>query len=427
MNNCLLVGNTAVTGGGQIGGGLTHCTIVSNTADTGGGCLGVSLRNSIIYYNTASITNDNHDGNPIYCCSPVPGGFGRVTNAPMFRDPGSTNYRLFANSPCIDAGDNNYLVSPDLDGVVRPLDGDNVGPSTVDMGCYEHLFVSPPILTCPFDSAVACGPPPSTNLTGVASGTPTATNDCATNIVISYLDTFAGGDCTGVILRVWTATDDCGNMVICTQTLPVVDNVPPSITCSSDINATNYFGAEGAFVIYSVTNSDACDPAPVLTCSHNPGDFFLFGTTTVVCVSVDACSNSISCSNTITVVELPFLDTDLDNIDDNWEILVFTNLTTAGVGTDFDMDGQNDEEEYLLGTDAMDPDDNLEVGIDGDTGEATLSWQTKPGKTYNIQFRPDLLSGSWSNIAINVLGGSYLDSDPSRTALPSRYYRIAVP
>jgi hypothetical protein len=55
------------------------------------------------------------------------------------------DYRLLPTSPCIDAGDPNYIPEPnetDLDGNPRMIDGDEDGTAVIDMGAYEFW---PPI------------------------------------------------------------------------------------------------------------------------------------------------------------------------------------------------------------------------------------------------------------------------------------------
>jgi hypothetical protein len=149
LNNCLLIGNSACYGGGASSGWLGGCTLVGNSATYGGGAFGwggvraepVYLTNCIIYYNYAG---DNYCDGIIcaasldHCCTtPQPAysslqGSGNITNEPLFIDLAAGNLRLQSNSPCVNAGDNAYVVgATDLDGRPRIVGG------TVDIGAYE--------------------------------------------------------------------------------------------------------------------------------------------------------------------------------------------------------------------------------------------------------------------------------------------------
>lgn len=143
LRNCTLAGNLAGYGGGAHGGTLINCTLVGNSARTNGGGTGSFpplVRNCIVYFNTAPVgANYVGSGGMLYSCTtPRPGsGFGNITNTPLFVDTnGWANLRLQSNSPCINAGNNAYLVdSTDLDGNPRIAGG------TMDIGAYE--FQSP--------------------------------------------------------------------------------------------------------------------------------------------------------------------------------------------------------------------------------------------------------------------------------------------
>ncbi len=138
LNNCTLKGNSASRGGGSYEGTLNNCTLSGNSAEYGGGSwsYGGTLNNCIVYFNTASSSGDNwYDtaSSFSYCCTtPDPGGIGNITNNPQFADAASENYRLLANSPCINAGNNAYaLGDTDLDGNPRIIGG------IVDIGAFE--------------------------------------------------------------------------------------------------------------------------------------------------------------------------------------------------------------------------------------------------------------------------------------------------
>jgi hypothetical protein len=131
--DCVLAANSSAYGGGAYYSTLYNCTLVANSASaTGGGCYRSTNHNCIIYFNNAGNSPNCYSGVVNYCCTtPLPGGTGNLTNAPLFINQAAGNYRLSSNSPCINAGENSSTGSFDLDGRTRIAGG------TVDLGTYE--------------------------------------------------------------------------------------------------------------------------------------------------------------------------------------------------------------------------------------------------------------------------------------------------
>ena len=148
IRNSLIALNSCTTNGGGIyitHGILENCTIVSNYAGVSGGGLYIDGpahgTNNIVYFNwtggtAPNFTNTTGDTGLDYSCvTPAVGGNGNITADPQFVAKETGNFRLAANSPCINTGSNeNWMTNAvDLDGRMRIRYG------TVDMGAYELL------------------------------------------------------------------------------------------------------------------------------------------------------------------------------------------------------------------------------------------------------------------------------------------------
>lgn len=161
---------------------------------------------------------------------------------------------------------------------------------------------------------------------------PTATDNCTPTVTSSHTNgaTFPVGT-TSVI---YTVTDASGNTDTASFQITVIDTeqpsfnaVPPSDTVNNDS------GVCGAvFSWTTLTALDNCGGV-VVTSTHNSGDIFPIGTTTVIYIATDASGNIDSVSFTITVI---------DN-----EVPVLTCPATITVNTD---PGQCSASNVALGT-----------------------------------------------------------------------------
>ena len=85
-----------------------------------------------------------------------------------------------------------------------------------------------PVMTCPDDVTIECGD-------AIPVTSTTATDNCDTNVDVTYSDGPEMGLCPMVIVRTFVATDDCGNTTECTQRIIIEDTTPPVLTCPDHI------------------------------------------------------------------------------------------------------------------------------------------------------------------------------------------------
>ena len=195
------------------------------------------------------------------------------------------------------------------------FDADNTCSGFVDVtvivtssdGCPDTCDTSvpiidsgPPTITCPPDATIDCG----ASTAPANTGTATATDDCAGSVTITYSDAVAAGcvGATGGITRTWVATDGCGNADSCDQIITIEDNTAPTLSgCPADASVD--CGSVPAAA--TVTATDNCDPSPTVAYSEISAAGACAGSYTLTrkWVATDACGNSDSCMQTITVTD----------------------------------------------------------------------------------------------------------------------------
>jgi uncharacterized repeat protein (TIGR01451 family) len=146
--------------------------------------------------------------------------------------------------------------------------------------------------------AITCG----TVVSNATLGTATATDNCSVTVTRSGVpagNVFPKGNTTVT----YTATDAAGNSTSATQTVTVIDNTPPTISCTTDIIADYNSAVNGAVVTYTApSGSDNCAGATTAQIAGlASGSTFPLGTTTNTFRVTDAAGNTAECSFKVTV------------------------------------------------------------------------------------------------------------------------------
>ncbi|XP_038074659.1 mucin-3A-like isoform X2 [Patiria miniata] len=103
----------------------------------------------------------------------------------------------------------------------------------------------------------------------------------------------------------FNATDESGNSAYCTFVVTVEDDEDPVVDCPMDIEVDTDLGQNYATVMWHAPNvTDNSGESITPTLSHNSGDQFPFGLTTVTVNATDSSFNLGSCSFTVNVLDL---------------------------------------------------------------------------------------------------------------------------
>ncbi|HYG17753.1 MAG TPA: HYR domain-containing protein [Ohtaekwangia sp.] len=128
---------------------------------------------------------------------------------------------------------------------------------------------------------------------------PTATDNCNLK---SFTSTHLPGETFPLDKTTvrYTAKDNLGNTSVCEFDVIVSDAAPPLLTCPADISLME--GEGSRTVIWDLPQPADCSDVE-LTGSHNPGDVFSLGVTTVSYTATDAATNQSSCTFKVEIKE----------------------------------------------------------------------------------------------------------------------------
>ena len=186
-----------------------------------------------------------------------------------------------------------------------------------------------PVFTtaAPVDTMVDCE-------AGAPAGNPLVANDCTGILSAEPVDTIVETDdgCENSydVLRIWTATDGCGNVASVTQTISVVDAAAPviaSVPADETVECTDVPAAEDLLATDSCSDDLTVTPVDSVTTGDCPHEL----TIERVWTASDDCGNTSSATQIITVVDTvgpAITDVPADMTVECDEIPVATDLAT---------------------------------------------------------------------------------------------------
>ena len=107
----------------------------------------------------------------------------------------------------------------------------------------------------------------------------------------------------------------------------------------------------------------------------------------------------------------------------------FSTNSSADALLDFDGDGLINRDEYIAGTNPIDPMSTLKLFLTA-TNFEVLQFVGQSNIAYTVQCRTNLTSAPWNNvtnIAAQSLARTVLVNAPSSAPTIGRYYRVVTP
>ncbi len=293
--NCIFSENLANSGGAIYSDGssptMVNCTMAGNNASNGNALAcdswqveprpsNVQITNCILWNGGGEIWN-NDSSTIIITYSDVQSGWLGESNIdadPCFVDANNGDYHLLPDSPCINAGDPDYVAEPnetDLDGKPRVIGG------RIDMGAYEYPNTAPVACIVGGDRIVEAEGTFGARVTLDGSGSSDADSAPGTNDDIAHFDWYkvdacnpnfedflASGeiiDCNlplGEHIIVLEVIDRAGAFDTNEVTIIVQDTTPPEFTLSVTPDTLWPANHKMVLITPSWTASDICDASP---------------------------------------------------------------------------------------------------------------------------------------------------------------------
>ena len=150
-----------------------------------------------------------------------------------------------------------------------------------------------PVILVPEDILVeATGP-----LTSIDIGEAMATDESG---IYSLTNNAPSSFPLGINTIIWTAVDGAGNMAIASQTVTIQDSTSPKISAMDDISLEAKSSSQN---LVTLTIPEIYDEVGVMSVTNDAPEVFPLGETIVTWTATDSSGNSVSATQTITVVD----------------------------------------------------------------------------------------------------------------------------
>lgn len=254
------------------------------------------------------------------------------------------------------------------------------GAGTINMGgllCGPD-DVDPIISAMPADMTLYT---PANNCSVAASWVePTANDDC-------HLESFTSSHQPGYVFSVgsttitYTATDAVGNTAEASFVVTLLDTISPTVD-NLPLNITQPTDGISCGAIVSWTTPSATDNCTLqsFTPSHNPGDFFDIGTTTVTYTAIDDASNTVVASFEVTIE---------DNITPSitqmpGTIIAYADASNCGTNVDWPQPVASDNCSIDSLNASIDPGEFFDIGTTQVTYSAVDKSQNRILASFNV-------------------------------------------
>jgi len=259
---------------------------------------------TIDFYNGETVTCEQNvlvvdQTNPTITCPP---NVNMAANGPNCTATGVVLGSPTATDNCQGFSVTNNAPSP------FPLGTTTVKHTVTDAGgrtatCNQMVTITgggTPTLTCPANMTVNASSGCSATVSNL--GTPTTNGLACTGLTQPNPATRnpAGTTFTGVTTVTWTATFSNNSTATCVQTISVLDQTNPTITCPANVMAnSNNQDCSASNVVLGAPNAQ--DNCPGVLASNNAPSSYPLGVTTVTHTATDAGGRTATCNQTVTV------------------------------------------------------------------------------------------------------------------------------